>query len=122
MPVTTRRLAFLSVNPTTFMYVSIIQTMIWPLVPTSGAGMSYSGPMLAPRAWVNRRVIRSSSACECWRGMNLMPPFPPPNGMSCSAHLYVIHEASAFTSSSETCSWYRMPPLYGPRILLCWTR
>ena len=61
LPVTTRRLAFLSVNPTTFMYVSIIQTMIWPLVPTSGAGMSYSGPMLAPSAWVNRRVMRSSS-------------------------------------------------------------
>jgi hypothetical protein len=50
------------------MYVSIIQTMIWPLVPTSGAGMSYSGPMLAPSAWVNRRVMRSSSACECWPG------------------------------------------------------
>ena len=29
-----------------FMYVSIIQAMVWPLVPTSGAGMSYSGPML----------------------------------------------------------------------------
>ncbi len=46
------------------MYVSIIQTMIWPFVPTSGAGMSYSGPMLAPSACVNRRVMRSSSACE----------------------------------------------------------
>ena len=64
LPVTTRRLAFLSLKPTTFMYVSIIQTMVWPLVPTSGAGMSYSGPMLAPSACVNRRVMRSSSVCE----------------------------------------------------------
>src|SRR3954466_15618298 len=91
LPVTTRRLAFLSVNPTTFMYVSIIHTMICPLVPTSGAGMSYSGPMFDPSACVNRRVMRSISDEECSRGVNLMPPLPPPNGMSCSAHLYVIH-------------------------------
>ena len=46
------------------MYVSIIQTMVWALVPTSGAGMSYSGPMLVPSAWVKRRVMRSSSPAE----------------------------------------------------------
>ena len=102
---TTRRLAFLSVNPTTFMYVSIIQTITWPLVPTSGAGMSYSGPMFEPSACVNRRVMRSISACECWRGMNLMPPLPPPNGMSCSAHFQVMAAARPLSSSSATSSW-----------------
>jgi hypothetical protein len=29
-----------------FEYVSIIHAIVWLLVPTSGAGMSYSGPML----------------------------------------------------------------------------
>ncbi len=32
-------------EPTMFMYVSIIHTIVCALVPTSGAGMSYSGPM-----------------------------------------------------------------------------
>ena len=43
--------ALLLAWPTMFMYVSIIQAMVWALVPTSGAGMSYSGPMLSPSAW-----------------------------------------------------------------------
>jgi hypothetical protein len=92
-------------NPTTFMYVSIIQTMIWPLVPTSGAGMSYSGADV--RAERVREPARDAFqlGLRVLRGVNLMPPLPPPNGMSCSAHLYVIHDASAFTSSRATSSW-----------------
>src|SRR5262245_5101047 len=38
------------------------------------------------------------------------------------AHFQVIQEASAFTSSSVTLGWYRIPPLAGPRARLCCTR
>src|SRR5437879_9561740 len=34
----------------------------------------------------------------------------------------VIHAASAFTSSTVTLGWYRMPPFDGPRAMLCCTR
>src|SRR5262245_23445463 len=51
-----------------------------------------------------------------------MPPLPPPNGMSATAHFHVIHDASAETSSSETSGWKRMPPFAGPRAMLCCTR
>ena len=44
--------------------VSMIQAITWGVVLTSGAGMSYSGPILAPSAWVNRRVTRMSSSRE----------------------------------------------------------
>ena len=87
LPVTTPRTRLRSPAPTMFMYVSIIQTMVWLLVFTSGAGMSYSGPMLLPSAAVNRRVIRSSSSLLCCRGSTFTPPLPPPNGISWSAHL-----------------------------------
>src|ERR1051325_519319 len=51
-----------------------------------------------------------------------MPPLPPQNGMSATAHFQVIHEASAETSSSDTSGWKRIPPFAGPRAMLCWTR
>src|SRR3989338_10638025 len=51
-----------------------------------------------------------------------MPPLPPPNGTSTTAFFIVIQKESAFTSSISTFGWYRRPPLYGPRILLCCTR
>jgi len=44
LPVTTP----VAVLPVFIEYVSIIQAMIWPLVPTSGAGMSRCGPMIKP--------------------------------------------------------------------------
>jgi hypothetical protein len=50
-----------------FMYVSIAHAIVWALVPTSGAGMSYSGPMLSPSAWMNRRVMRCSSPRDAAR-------------------------------------------------------
>ena len=49
-----------------FKYVSIIHAIVWLLVPTSGAGMSYSGPMFSPSACVKRRVMRWSSSRETW--------------------------------------------------------
>ena len=44
LPVTTP----VAVVPVFIEYVSIIQAMIWPLVLTSGAGMSRCGPMMMP--------------------------------------------------------------------------
>jgi len=44
LPVTTP----VAVEPVFIEYVSIIQAMIWPLVFTSGAGMSLEGPMMMP--------------------------------------------------------------------------
>jgi len=42
LPVTTAG----DVYPTCIEYVSMIQAMVWELVLTSGAGMSFSGPMM----------------------------------------------------------------------------
>ena len=46
LPVTTPLTLCLFTTPTVFMYVSMAHAMVCALVPTSGAGMSYSGPML----------------------------------------------------------------------------
>src|SRR3954470_7795823 len=51
-----------------------------------------------------------------------MPPLAPPKGIPISAHFHVIHIARDLTSSSSTSGWYRMPPLDGPRAMLCVTR
>ena len=87
LPVTMRRTLFFSFIPTMFMYVSIIHTIVCSLEPTSGAGMSQSGPMLLPSAWVKRRVIRSSSSLLYFLASILMPPLAPPKGASTTAHL-----------------------------------
>ncbi len=105
LPVTTPFTICFCADPTMFMYVSIIHAMVWLLVPTSGAGMSYSGPMFSPRACVKRRVIRWSSCLETECGSNLMPPLPPPNGRRIKDDFHVIIAASALTSSSATCGW-----------------
>ena len=39
----------------------MIQAIVWALVPTSGAGMSESGPMMPSSSVANRRVSASSS-------------------------------------------------------------
>ena len=39
----------------------MIQAIVWALVPTSGAGMSESGPMMPSSSVANRRVRASSS-------------------------------------------------------------
>ena len=77
----------------------MIQAIIWALVPTSGAGMSESGPMIPSSSVANRRVSASSSFGLISRGSQVTPPFAPPNGTSTSAHFQVIHIASARTSS-----------------------
>src|SRR5437867_6570534 len=84
--------------------------------------MSCSGPMMMLISEVYRRVIRSSSPWDMDLGSQITPPLAPPKGMLTVAHFQVIQEARAFTSSSVTSGWYRMPPLPGPRAMLCWTR
>ena len=96
--------------------------MVCSSVPTSGAGMSFSGPMIGMISLAYRRVTRSSSLRLSIRGSTATPPFAPPYGMPISAHFHVIHMASARTSSMSVSGWKRMPPLAGPREKLCCTR
>ena len=102
--------------------VSMNQAMTWALVPTSGAGMSRSGPTIGSSSVAKRRVTASSSLALIARGSQVTPPFAPPNGTSTSAHFQVIHIARARTSSRSAWGWKRSPPLAGPRETLCWTR
>ena len=74
-------------------------------MPTSGAGMSCSGPISLTISEVKRRVIRSSSSVESAFGSQTTPPLAPPNGRFISAHFHVIHIASALISSSVTAGW-----------------
>jgi hypothetical protein len=83
-------------------YVSKIQAMTLGSVPTSGAGMSFSGPISLMISLVKRRVSFSISIRDNFFGSQTTPPLAPPNGMPISAHFQVIHIASAFTSSSVT--------------------
>ena len=65
----------------------------------SGAGISMSGPMTVLIEEVYLRVSLSSSEFESSLGLQMTPPFAPPNGMSTIAHFQVIHMARARTSS-----------------------
>ena len=85
--------------------MSIIQAMIWALVLTSGAGMSFSGPTRTSISVKKRRVRPSSSFWLSFLGSTMTPPLPPPYGMPTTAHFQVIHIARALTSSSETSWW-----------------
>ena len=86
-------------------YVSNIHAITWAFVPTSGAGMSFSGPISLMISEVKRRVMRSSSPCDIVFGSQTTPPFAPPNGRPISEHFHVIHIARAFTSSAVTSGW-----------------
>ena len=86
-------------------YVSIIQAMIWAFVLTSGAGMSFSGPMRTSISVKKRRVSASSSFWLSFLGSTITPPLPPPYGMPTTAHFQVIHIARALTSSRLTSWW-----------------
>ena len=90
-------------NPCRMVKVSMIHAMTWASVYTSGAGMSFSGPMMMAISFVYRRVMRSSSCIESALGSTSMPPLAPPYGRFTTPHFQVIHAASAFTSSSVTC-------------------
>ena len=83
----------------------MIHDITWGLVFTSGAGMSFSGPMMIEISEVYRRVSRSISARDIRCGSHTTPPFAPPYGSPTTAHFQVIHIASALTSSSVTSGW-----------------
>jgi hypothetical protein len=85
--------------------VSKIQAIVSALVFTSGAGMSVCGPIASPSSAMNRRVIFRRSSLVRFLGLQMIPPFAPPNGTSNTAHFQVIHEASARTSSADTSGW-----------------
>ena len=91
--------------PTFIEYVSKIHAITCASVPTSGAGMSFSGPISLMISLVYRRVSRSFSPNESSFGSQMTPPFAPPNGRPISAHFHVIHIASALTSSCVTAGW-----------------
>ncbi len=56
----------------------MIQAMVWAFVLTSGAGMSFSGPMRTLISVVKRRVSRSISRLLSCFGSTTTPPLPPP--------------------------------------------
>ncbi len=86
-------------------YVSKIQAIVAAFVPTSGAGMSFSGPISLMISEVNLRVMRSSSLRDMDFGSQMTPPLAPPKGRPISEHFHVIHIASDLTSSSVTSGW-----------------
>ena len=83
----------------------MIHAIVCESVYTSGAGISWSGPISGRISLANRRVIRSNSLLDMRFGSQMMPPFAPPNGTFTTAVFHVIHAASAFTSSSVTLGW-----------------
>ncbi len=56
----------------------MIQAIVWAFVLTSGAGMSFSGPMMIEISVANRRVRPSSSFWLSFLGSTMTPPLPPP--------------------------------------------
>jgi hypothetical protein len=58
--------------------VSIIHDITCGFVFTSGAGMSFAGPMMMEISLVKRRVMRSISPRLICDGSHTMPPLAPP--------------------------------------------
>ena len=84
---------------------SIIHAIVCAFVFMSGAGMSRYTPITCAMPFVNRRVMRCSSAWLMPVGSISMPPFAPPKGRSSSAVFHVINDASARTSSRSAVGW-----------------
>jgi hypothetical protein len=84
---------------------SIIQAMVWAFVFMSGAGMSRYTPRTCWIPFVNRRVMRWSSAWLKPVGSTSTPPLAPPKGRSRSAVFQVISDASARTSFRSAVGW-----------------
>ncbi len=85
----------------------MIHAITWAFVLTSGAGMSWLGPMNTCRRSTKVRVMFSRSRCDVdgERGSQSMPPLAPPYGTSTTAVFQVISDASARTSSRSTSGW-----------------
>ena len=65
-------------KPSYFEYSFMIQPMIFEFVLTSGAGMSFVGPITSFICSTKRRVTRKTSDSDILRGSQLMPPLAPP--------------------------------------------
>ncbi len=74
LPVTTPGTA----KPLFIDMVSMIHAIVWLSVYTSGAGMSFSGPMMTEISEAYRRVMRSSSSFDISLGLQITPPLAPP--------------------------------------------
>ena len=86
-------------------YVSKIHAITRPSVPTSGAGMSTSGPIWLMISLVKRRVIRCSSLLGHLLRVADDAALRAAERNARSAHFHVIHIASDLTSSSVTSGW-----------------
>gem|GEM_PF-1713528 len=106
-------------TPVILLYSSSIHAMICGLVLTSGAGISVSGPINLAIFLIYPLLSFSSSACESFFGLTMIPPFPHPSGKPTTEVLRVIHADNDITSSLDTFGWKRIPPLYGHLVLLC---
>ena len=74
-------------------YSSMIHAMTCASVLTSGAGMSWCGPMMSWICWTKLRVSRSSSRGESVFGSRSIPPLAPPKGRLTTAVFHVMSEA-----------------------------
>src|SRR3989442_14469401 len=92
----------------------MIQAIVWLSVYTSGAGMSFSGPMMIGISDAYRRGMRSSSSFDISFGLQITPPFAPPHGISLTAHFPLVQQERARTSSRGTVQGLGVPPLNGP--------
>jgi hypothetical protein len=81
LPVTTPITACLLTMPTVFMYVSIAHAMICALVPCRAPECRSRTDVGAERVEEPARDPLQLVALTS-RGLNLMPPLPPPNGSS----------------------------------------
>jgi hypothetical protein len=87
---------------TSIEYSSIIQDIIFGLVLTSGAGTSVSGPIYLYNALTYHLESLSNSPSDNSFGLTIIPHFPPPSGISTTAHFIVIHIERALTSDLDT--------------------
>src|SRR2546425_10120925 len=110
LPVTTPGIA----KPLFIEIVSMIHAIVWLSVYTSGAGMSFSGPMMIEISDAYRRGLRSSSSFGISFGLEMTPPFAPPYGMPMTAHFHVIQQERGRTSSRETFQGDPRPPSHSP--------
>ena len=66
----------------------------------SGAGMSFSAPIVSAAARMYARDTFSSSRSDIFLGSHSTPPLLPPSGKSTTAVFHVIHDASALIVST----------------------
>src|SRR5206468_13033285 len=88
LPVTTPGTA----KPLAIEIVSMIQAIVWSSVYTSGAGMSFSRPMMIEISDAYQRVIYSNSSFNISSGLQITTPLPPPYGMPMIAHFHDLQQ------------------------------